>query len=111
MKNIGIHIGGGPNDAPTKAPIRASVSPHFDALGACFGQLPAEAREKAVDVSTDVLVPRAGGKAELKKLKIIAKGSTDSFSACVRRVFDAIEWQKPKGGDTMVSYSLRFTPR
>src|SRR5262249_17896478 len=37
VTNIGMHIGGGPNDDVTKAPIRRSVEPHFDEFRKCFG--------------------------------------------------------------------------
>jgi hypothetical protein len=37
--------------------------------------------------------------------------ASDSFKACVVAAFEAIDFQKPKGGRTMVSYSLRFEPR
>ncbi len=38
VSNIGMHIGGGPNDDVTKDPIRRSVHPHFDAFRRCFAQ-------------------------------------------------------------------------
>ena len=39
VSNIGMHIGGGPNDDVTKDPIRRSVQPHFDAFRRCFAQV------------------------------------------------------------------------
>ncbi len=107
VKNIGMHIGGGPNDAVTKGPIKRSVEPHMGELAACFGK--AEDQEKGGDVSVDLRIEAAGGKAELKKYKSAIAGAP--FRACVEQVFLAIEFEKPKTGATVVSYSLRFSPK
>ena len=37
VANIGLHIGGGPNDV-TKSPILTSLEPHFPAFRACFAR-------------------------------------------------------------------------
>ncbi|NUO49218.1 MAG: AgmX/PglI C-terminal domain-containing protein, partial [Polyangiaceae bacterium] len=107
VKNIGMHIGGGPNDAVTKGPIKRSVDPHMTELGACFAK--AEDQEKGGDVSVDLRIEAAGGKAELKKYKSAIAGA--AFRGCVETVFRTIEFEKPKTGATVVSYSLRFTPK
>jgi len=102
-----MHIGGGPNDAPTKAPIRKSVEPHFDEFRRCFAL--AEDQTKGGDVSIDLRIDRAGGKpTQVKPPKTSIKGA--DFKECVVHTFEAIEFLKPKGGTTVVSYSLRFTP-
>jgi hypothetical protein len=106
VKNIGMHIGGGPNDDATKAPIKRSVQPHFDAFRACFAKV-AEPT-KGGDVSVDLRIDKAGGKAELRKFKSALEG--EGFEACVREVFARVDFEKPKTGTTVVSYSLRFTP-
>ena len=38
VANIGMHVGGGPNDAPTKLPIKQSVEPAFDELCELVGK-------------------------------------------------------------------------
>jgi hypothetical protein len=106
VKNIGMHIGGGPNDAVTKAPINRSVNPHMDAFRACFAK--ASDPTKGGDVSVDLKIERAGGKAEVQRYKSAISG--EGFEACVRATFDAIDFEKPKTGTTVVSYSLRFSP-
>jgi hypothetical protein len=106
VKNIGMHIGGGPNDDATKAPIKRSVQPHFDAFRACFAKVVDPS--KGGDVSVDLRIDKAGGKAELRKFKSALEG--EGFEACVREVFAAIDFEKPKTGTTVVSYSLKFTP-
>ena len=107
VKNIGMHIGGGPNDAETKSPIKRSVEPHLEALARCFAK--AEAQDKGGDVSLDLKIDRAGGKAEIKKYKSGVEGQ--AFEACIRDVFAAVGVLKPKTGTTVVRYSLRFTPK
>ena len=106
VKNIGMHIGGGPNDDVTKGPIKRSVAPHFDALKACFAK--AEDQAKGGDVSLDLKIDKAGGKAEIKKWKSAIAG--EGFEQCVREVILGVDFEKPKTGTTVVSYSLRFTP-
>ncbi len=106
VENIGMHIGGGPNDAVTKAPIADSVKPHFDELKWCFAK--AEDPTQGGSFGVDLLIERAGGKAEVTKPRTVIKG--DAFRDCVVGVFEGIEFLKPKRGKTKVSYSVRFTP-
>lgn len=107
VKNIGMHIGGGPNDDVTKEPIKRSVEPHFDAFKRCFAKV--EDQAKGGDFGVDVLIEGNGGKAKITHPRTALKGA--GFEACVVTVFEAIEFLKPKGGKkTMVSYSIRFTP-
>jgi hypothetical protein len=107
VKNIGMHIGGGPNDDVTKEPIKRSVEPHFDAFRRCFAKV--EDAAKGGDFGVDVLIEANGGKAKISHPRTALKGA--GFEECVVSVFESIEFLKPKGGKkTMVSYSLRFTP-
>jgi hypothetical protein len=106
VANIGMHIGGGPNDNVTKEPIRRSVEPHFDAFRRCFALVADQHRSG--DVGVDLRIPKDGGKAEVTKPRTALKG--EGFTKCVVGVFEGIDFLKPKGGVTVVSYSLRFTP-
>jgi hypothetical protein len=108
VANIGMHIGGGPNDDVTKDPIRRSVEPHFDAFRRCFAQVLPEEAGKGGDFGVDLRIDREGGKARVSHPRTALKGK--EFKECVVRAFEAIEFRKPKGGTTTVSYSLRFTP-
>jgi len=107
VTNIGMHIGGGPHDAVTKAPIKLSVEPHFDEFRRCFALV--DDPKKGGDFGVDLRIEREGGKAQVTKPRTALKG--EGFSACVIGVFEKIDFRKPKGGATVVSYSLRFTPR
>jgi pyruvate/2-oxoglutarate dehydrogenase complex dihydrolipoamide acyltransferase (E2) component len=105
VANIGMHIGGGPNDDVTKDPIRRSVQPHFDAFRRCFGQVE---EAKKGDFGVDLRIGATGGKAEVSHPRTSLKGK--DFRSCVLHTFEAIDFLKPRGGKTTVSYSLRFTP-
>ena len=107
VANIGMHIGGGPNDAVTKEPIHKSVIPHYDEFRRCYGLL--EDQKKGGTFGIDLLIDKAGGKPKsVTKPRTPMKGH--EFSECMVKAFERIDFQKPKTGTTKVSYSLRFTP-
>jgi pyruvate/2-oxoglutarate dehydrogenase complex dihydrolipoamide acyltransferase (E2) component len=107
VANIGMHIGGGPNDAVTKEPIHKSVIPHYDEFRRCYGLL--EDQKKGGTFGIDLLIDKAGGKPKsVTKPRSPMKGH--EFSECMVKAFEQIDFQKPKTGTTKVSYSLRFTP-
>jgi pyruvate/2-oxoglutarate dehydrogenase complex dihydrolipoamide acyltransferase (E2) component len=107
VANIGMHIGGGPNDAPTKEPIHRSVIPHYDEFRRCYAL--AEDPKKGGTFGIDLLIDKAGGKPKsVTKPRSPIKGH--GFSECMVHAYEQIDFQKPKGGNTKVSYSIRFTP-
>jgi pyruvate/2-oxoglutarate dehydrogenase complex dihydrolipoamide acyltransferase (E2) component len=107
VKNIGMHIGGGPNDNVTKEPIRRSVEPHFDEFRRCWVKV--DDQKKGGDFGVDLLIDGKGGAAKVTHPRTAITG--DGFKECVLQVFEGIDFLKPRGGKkTMVSYSLRFTP-
>jgi len=105
VKNIGMHIGGGPNDKATKSPIHRSVNPHMEAFQRCYAKVE---EPKKGDFGVDLRIEREGGKAKASHPRTSLKG--DDFKQCVMDVFGEIDFLKPKTGTTVVSYSLRFTP-
>jgi hypothetical protein len=107
VKNIGMHVGGGKNDASEKAPIHHSVEPHMDDFKKCFAKV--DDPKKGGDFGLDLHVDRAGGKATTSHVRTTIKG--DGFKECMVAAFEAIDFDKPKGGTTTVSYSVRFTPK
>ena len=106
IANIGMHIGGGPNDAATKDPIAKSVEPHFDEFRRCFALV--DDPKHGGDFGVDILIEPDGGKAKVTGPRTRMKGN--GFEDCVVKVFAGIEFLKPRFGKTMVSYSLQFTP-
>jgi hypothetical protein len=106
VANIGMHIGGGPNDRATKAPIKTSVEPHFDKFKVCFSK--AENNTKVGDYGVDLLIEKDGGLAKVSHPRTTIRG--DAFKQCMLDTFGKIEFKKPRKGKTRVSYSLRFKP-
>jgi hypothetical protein len=104
VETVGLHIGGGPNDAAAKAPYLGAIEPEFDAFRACFVKV-AEP-EKGGTFGVDLLIGRSGGKPEVKQPRTGMKG--DEFRTCVIEAFQRIEFAKPAKGPTMISYSLRY---
>jgi hypothetical protein len=106
VANIGIHIGGGPYDDETKAPIAKSVAPHLDELRACWAQVADPA--KGGDFGVDLLVPADGGRARVSNPRTSLGPA--AFRECVVHVFEQVDFQRPRRGLTTASYSVRFTP-
>lgn len=104
VHNVGLHIGGGPNDDATKAPFLKAIESHFDAFRGCYVKV--EEPEKGGTFGVDLHIGREGGKAEVKQPRTGMKGT--EFRNCVVRVFEGIEFGKPKKGPTVISYSIRY---
>jgi len=105
VENIGLHIGGGPNDAETKGPFLNAVAERFPAFMDCYrtNEDPATGGRYGVDLH----VGRAGGHPTSEQPRTALRGP--EFRACLSKVFDSVQFQKPKRGPTTISYSLRFT--
>jgi hypothetical protein len=103
VRNIGLHIGGGPNDAATKAPFKKAIEAAFDEFARCHER--AETDNGTFGV--DLLVSAQGGKAEVSAPRTSMRG--DAFRQCVVAAFGAVEFGAPKRGATRLSYSLAFS--
>lgn len=104
VENIGLHIGGGPNDAETKAPFLSAVAERFPSFMDCYrrNEEPAAGGRFGIDLH----IARAGGRARVEQPRTALRGA--DFRACLSSVFESVEFQKPKRGPTTISYSLRF---
>jgi len=108
IKTIGMHIGGGPNDKETKAPIRKAVESQVEALRACFGRVTEPGKGGTFGV--DIRIPGEGGKATIRDPRSGLQG--DGVQECMVKAFESVEFSRPpKGVAMVVSYSVRFTPR
>jgi len=105
VENVGLHIGGGPNDDATKAPFLKAIEAHFDELRACYVKV--QEPEKGGTFGVDLRIGRDGGRATVKQPRTGMKGP--EFRECVLKVFESVEFEKPKRGPTMISYSVRYT--
>jgi hypothetical protein len=104
VHNIGLHIGGGPNDAATKAPFLRQIAAQFEAFRGCYAA--AEAPPPHGTFGIDLLVPKEGGHAEASNPRTNLKG--DAFQRCVIGAFEAVTFDPPKRGATKLSYALAF---
>ena len=104
VENIGLHIGGGPNDAETKAPFLTAVAERFPAFMDCYRKIedPAQGGRFGIDLH----IARGGGRAHLEQPRTTLRGP--EFRACVSSAFESVDFQKPKRGPTTISYALRF---
>lgn len=105
VENIGLHVGGGPNDAETKAPFLNAIAARFPAFMDCYrkNEDPVTGGRYGVDLH----IARAGGHPRLEQPRTALRGP--EFRACLSSVFESVEFQKPTHGPTTISYSLRFT--
>jgi hypothetical protein len=104
VKSIGMHIGGGPNDAAAKAPFTKTIEGGFPDFVACAAHLPPTGRKGTFGV--DLLVKKDGGTPDVSSPRTGLPG--EPFKACVVQVFERLVFEKPKRGATKLSYSLRF---
>ncbi len=105
VENIGLHIGGGPNDADTKAPFLRAIAERFPAFMDCYRKN--EDPAKGGRFGIDLHIARAGGHPSVEQPRTAMHGP--DFRACVSSVFESVEFQKPTHGPTTISYSLHFT--
>lgn len=103
VHNIGLHIGGGPNDDASKEPFRKAIEPHFDDFLKCYRQV--QEPEKGGTFGVDLYIGRHGGKPEVRQPRTIIKGK--AFRDCMIDAFGNIDFQRPKK-PTVISYSVRF---
>lgn len=106
VKNIGLHVGGGPNDAATKAPFLRAVERRFDDFRRCYGLV--EKKDARGTFGIDLLVPREGGHAASSNSRTALGGP--AFRDCVAHVFETVDFERPRGGATRLSYALSFEP-
>lgn len=105
LVTIGMHVGGGPYDEPTKEPMKRSVEPRFADLARCWRHV---AKPQQTDVGVDLVIEAAGGRAKVSNPRTTAVG--EGFVPCVVAFFESVDFQRPKTGRTVVSYSVRFLP-
>jgi len=105
VATIGMHVGGGPYDEVTKEPIRRSVEPRFADLARCWTHA---SKPQASDVGVDLVIEATGGHARVSNPRTSMTGA--GFVPCVVAFFESVDFQKPKNGKTVVSYSVRFSP-
>jgi biopolymer transport protein ExbD len=105
VENVGLHIGGGPNDEASKQPFREAIGAHLADFRSCYNKVTNPGHGGVFGV--DLRVGRDGGRAQVTEPRTGMGGP--EFRACVLGVFEQVEFDKPPRGPTVISYSLRFT--
>lgn len=107
IANIGLHIGGGPNDEESRRRIQERIEPHFGEFRRCYTHI-AESRRRG-SFGVDLRVGSRGGKGRVTESR--TKLPDPAFHRCVVEVFERIELPPPPSGlPTVISYSLLFAP-
>lgn len=101
----GMHIGGGSNEPEDKAPFHRALERAFPAFLECY-RLAVEPWAGGT-FGADLRIPRAGGRAEAAQPRTKIKGA--GFEACMLAAFATAQFERPKAGPTVISYSVRFT--
>jgi hypothetical protein len=106
VTNIGLHVGGGPNDAATKAPFEHAIRERYDDFKRCYGKISNPGARGTFGI--DLFIDKEGGHAKTSGSRTAMPG--DAFRDCVAHVFETVEFDRPKRGPTKISYALRFEP-
>jgi hypothetical protein len=101
-----MHIGGGPNDASTKAPFTAAIDAKKDDFRRCYAQLGSPSASGTFGV--DLMIATEGGHPATSNVRTALPG--DVFRTCMIAAFEGIDFAPPKHGRTKLSYALRFEP-
>ncbi len=103
-----MHIGGDPNKAATKRPIRNAVKEHYDAMRACYAKAVEPGKSETFGV--DIRIGREGGGAKISHPRTGLKG--EGVVDCLVKAFEAVQFPvPPKRVPTVVSFSIRFSKK
>ncbi len=109
VENIGLHIGGGPNDAETKTPFLSAVAERFPSFMDCYkkNEDPAQGGRFGVDLH----VARGGGHPRIEQPRTSLRGP--EFRACLGAVFESVSFQKPSAvrPRSVIRCALRWSRR
>jgi hypothetical protein len=105
IEPLGMHVGGGTNSPEEKAPFHRALERQFPAFLVCYRL--AEDPWTGGSFGIDIKIPRAGGAPTLEQPRTKIRGV--GFQDCMVAAFGKAQFEKPKAGPTVVSYSIRFT--
>lgn len=105
VKQLGLHIGGGPNTEEEHARYSRPIQRRFGELVRCYDL--AQPTQKNASFGVDLLVPSRGGVAKIKDYRTVLNGK--DFHLCVLGVFGSVEFPAPEKA-TVISYSVLFKP-
>jgi hypothetical protein len=104
VEPLGMHVGGGKNDAEEKAPFHRALEQRFPAFMDCYRL--ADDPWAGGSFGIDLKIPRAGGAPTAEQPRTRIRGA--GFQECMVAAFGKVQFEKPKAGPTVISYSIRF---
>ncbi len=104
LKNVGLHVGGGPNDAATHRAFAAPIGLAFGEFQKCYRLV--ERPKPLAIYGVDLVVEPGTGHAKVRAVRTKLEGK--AFLECLRNVLEAVHFQNPLKKPTSVSYSVRF---
>jgi len=105
VEPLGMHVGGGKNDADEKAPFHHALEQKFPAFLECYRL--ADDPWAGGSFGIDLKIPRAGGGPVAEQPRTRIRGA--GFQECMVAAFGKVQFEKPKAGPTVISYSVVFT--
>jgi hypothetical protein len=104
VEQLGMHVGGGKNDADEKAPFRRALEQKFPAFMECYRL--ADDPWAGGSFGVDLKIARAGGAPTVEQPRTRIRGA--GFQECMVAAFGKVQFEKPKAGPTVISYSILF---
>jgi hypothetical protein len=104
VEQLGMHVGGGKNDADEKAPFRRALEQKFPAFLDCYRL--ADDPWAGGSFGVDLKIARAGGAPTVEQPRTRIRGA--GFQECMVAAFGKVQFEKPKAGPTVISYSILF---
>jgi len=105
IEQLGMHVGGGKNDPEEKAPFHRALEQKFPAFLECYRL--AEEPWAGGSFGIDLKIPRSGGAPLAEQPRTRIRGS--GFQECMVAAFGKVQFEKPKAGPTVISYSIVFS--
>jgi len=107
IEPIGMHVGGGKNTPEEKAPFHRALERQFPAFLECYRLV--EDPWSGGSFGVDLKIGRSGGAPSLEQPRTKIRGA--GFKECMLSALGKVQFEKPKAGPTVLSYSVMFTLR
>jgi hypothetical protein len=107
LATVGLHVAGPLSAEPERRRLVRTLERNFAAFRRCHEL--AKPHEQNLSYGVDLLIPKQGGKAQLRQTRTRLSG--EGFQACMQRAFRAIRFDAPSTArPEIVSYSVLFKP-
>lgn len=104
---LGMHVGGGSNSPEEKAPFHRALERQFPAFLECYRLV--EDPWTGGSFGVDLKIARGGGAPSLEQPRTKIRGA--GFKECMLSALGRVQFERPKAGPTVLSYSVMFSLR